>query len=416
MGAGISGIVAAHLLSRQYQVTLLEKRPRLGGHTHTWEIPDGPDEGTRVDTGFIVCNDKTYPNFHRFLNELEVPWRWSDMSFGFWDERTNLHYAGTNLDGLFAQRSNALRPGFLAMLLEIRRFCRESMAALENNPAELEGRTLGGWLRDRRFGQTMIDNYLVPMGAAIWSTSPKKMLRFPALTYIRFFKNHGLLSLADRPRWQTVKGGSDRYVEAFQRQFNGTIRTGISIATIKRNGAEVDVHTVDGEQFSGDHLVMAVHADQVLPLLEKPTEAEEQIFSQWRYERNRVVLHTDTSVMPPSRRAWASWNYTREAEAEPDDALSMSYHMNRLQGLRTRREYLVTLNRKGRIDERRIIAEFVYNHPLYTRASLATQDRIYELNGDKHTYYCGAWCFNGFHEDGTRSAVRVAKALGVDWG
>lgn len=413
VGAGVSGIVAAHRLARLADVTLLERRPRLGGHTHTWIVPDGPDAGTAVDTGFIVCNDKTYPNFHRFLAELGVGWRWSDMSFGFHDEVTGLQYAGTDLNGLFAQRANIVSPRFLTMLLEIRRFARQAMADIAANEDALARQTLGQYLARHRFSAPFINDYLVPMGAAIWSTPPGRMLRFPALAYIRFFRNHGLLGLADRPRWQTIIGGSHSYLRAFERQFPGRIELGAHIRTIRRDGAGVRLVMDDGTERPFDKVVLGVHADQVLPLLEKPTDEERELFGVWRYQANRVVLHTDVAVMPPNRRAWASWNYTREAGTGADGPLSMTYDMNRLQGLRTRRRYLVTLNRRGPIDPRRVIAEFVYTHPLYTRASIATQPRVAAMQGTMNTYYVGAWQHYGFHEDGTRSAVEVARLLGV---
>jgi predicted NAD/FAD-binding protein len=414
VGAGAAGISAAWLLSKQHEVTLFEREQRLGGHTHTIVLENGPDAGTPIDTGFIVCNDKTYPNFHRFLADLGVPWRWSDMSFGFWDQRSGLQYAGTDLNGLFAQRTNLLNPQFLGMLWEIRRFCQSALGDRESISDRL---TLGEYLRQRNFGEFFIRSYVIPMGAAIWSTAAGRMLRFPARTFIDFFKNHGLLSLKDRPRWQTVVGGSHSYLKAFQQKFPGKIHSGLRIAGIERDEHKVRIRLDgDGEgALTFDEVVIATHADQVLPLLAKPTEEEERLFGAWRYEKNRVVLHWDQRVLPPREAAWASWNYVRESTARDAEALSMTYHMNRLQGLQTRRQYCVTLNRQNPIPDRFIIRDLQYTHPLFTRRSISSQPRIAALDGQNRTFYCGSYHGYGFHEDAVASAVRVAARHRIGW-
>lgn len=410
IGAGVAGLVAAwEIAKKDHDVTIFERRQRLGGHTHTWVLERGIDAGAAIDTGFIVCNNKTYPNFHRFLAELGVRARWADMSFGFHDEDTGLQYAGTSLNGLFADRRNVVSPGFWVMLKDIRRFCRLALGDLESDPAALSRMTLGAWLRRQRINRRTVDDYLVPMGAAIWSTPAAKMLEFPALSYIRFFRNHGLLSLKDRPRWQTVKGGSHSYLVAFSQAFEGDIRLGARIETIKRGGDGVVIRHEGGAEERFDRVVIAVHADQVLPLLEKPTLAERRLFGAWSYEDNHVVLHSDESVMPPNRRAWASWNYTREKGARGDAPLSMTYWMNNLQGLDTMEEYFVTLNRQGAIRDDCIVQEFRYFHPTYTRRSLSTQPFLPRLNGRRNTWYCGSYFSYGFHEDATKSAVLAAK-------
>ncbi|MCC5877992.1 MAG: FAD-dependent oxidoreductase [Candidatus Sumerlaeia bacterium] len=408
VGAGVAGIVASWEISRKHEVTLFEKRSRLGGHTHTWLLDEGPDAGTAIDSGFIVCNNKTYPNFHRFLAELGVRVRWADMSFGFHDEGSGLQYAGSSLDALFADRMNLLNPRFLRMLMDIRRFCRQALKDLEERPAELARMTLAAYLKKHRINRATVEDYLVPMGAAIWSTPANKMLRFPALAYIRFFRNHGLLSLKDRPRWQTVAGGSHSYLMAFAEHFQGEIRLDSRIDTIKRNNNGITIRHHDGHEEQFDRVVLAVHADQVLPLLEEPTKREDRLFSTWKYESNIVVLHSDESVMPPNRRAWASWNYTREQGADKSAPLSMTYWMDNLMGLKTRRNYFVTLNRQGDIDPAMIVREFVYAHPIYTRKSIATQKHLPALNGTRNTWYCGSYFFNGFHEDATRAALLAA--------
>ncbi len=410
VGAGVAGIVAAWILQRQHHVTLFEKRNRLGGHTNTIIIPDGPDAGTAVDTGFIVCNDKTYPNFHRFLRQLEVPVRWSDMSFGFWDQESGLQYAGTSLGGLFAQPANAANPAFLRMLWEIRRFSTEVLRDLEQSPARLAGVTLGQYLRAGRYSKYMVHNYIVPMGAAIWSTAPGKMLRFPALAFARFFRNHGLLSLKDRPRWQTVVGGSHAYIKAFEKRFTGNTILGARLRSVHREPGGVVLREDGGAERHFDRVVFAVHADQVLPLLADASEDERRLFGPWRYERNHTVLHTDASVLPPNRRAWASWNYTRERGTRPGKGpMSATYHMNRLQGLRTRRQYCVTLNRHESVPEQHVIRELVYTHPLYTRQSIETQEPLRRLSGTGCTGYCGSYLGYGFHEDAVLTAVHLTR-------
>jgi predicted NAD/FAD-binding protein len=416
VGSGVAGISAAWLLAKRHEVTLFEKADRIGGHTNTVLIDDGPDAGTAIDTGFIVCNDKTYPNFHKFLDDLKVPWRWADMSFGYWDMATNLQYAGTNMDGLFAQRSNLLNPAFLKMLLEIRRFCR--IAVEDRQSGYLDMLTLGEYLRRRRFKRYFVDHYIVPMGAAIWSTAAPRMLQFPARTFVDFFRNHGLLSIKDRPRWQTVVGGSHSYLKAFRARFKGRIETAAWIDSIHREPGSVTIRLRDGEVHAFDRVVIAVHADQVLPLLADPTAEEKAIFGVWKYEPNRVTLHWDKRVLPPNRRAWASWNYVREPKTggERRQALSMTYHMNRLQGLQTTRQYCVTLNREQPIPPRFILQEIDYTHPLYTNQSIATQEQLPTLSGKNDTFYCGSYHGYGFHEDAVKSAVAVAEKFGIHFG
>lgn len=411
IGAGAAGISTAWWLSKNHAVTLYEKAPKIGGHTNTHVIPDGPDAGIGIDTGFIVCNDKTYPNFHRFLASLNVPWRWSDMSFGFHDEVTGLQYAGTDLNGLFAQRRNIVSPGFWSFLLEIRRFCNEAAAELAM-PTTHE--TLGEFLSRRRFSQDLINNYVVPMGSAIWSTAPSKMLGFPAITFFRFFKNHGLLSIKDRPRWQTVAGGSHSYLAAFKQQFAGTVHTDAQIETVRRASATlggITIRHAGGAEQRFDRVVIAIHADEVLALLENPSEEEQKLYSVWEYEKNHVVLHTDESVLPTRRAAWASWNYTRERVADERGALSMTYWMNLLQGLPCKAQYSVTLNRKQPIAEKAIIAEYRYTHPLYTTSSIASQERLPTLQGKQNTWFAGSYFGNGFHEDAVKSGAAVVAGI-----
>jgi predicted NAD/FAD-binding protein len=412
VGGGVAGIVSAYLLQEKYDVTLFEKNDYVGGHTHTITIDQGPDSGIGVDTGFIVLNNRTYPHFTRFLNRLGVPIRSSDMSFSFNCEKTGLCYAGNNLNGLFAQRRNIFKLSFHKMFYEIYRFGKEGVKDLKDGGYEP---TLGRYLEAKKYSKNMIDDYLLPMGSAIWSTPPGEIWDFPTETFLKFFLNHGLLDLSDRPQWQTVVGGSHAYVKAFLKTFQGTVKSNQKIASIIRlPHAGVKLIFLDQKSEEFDKVVIAAHANEALALLLDPSELESRCLSPWQYQNNHTVLHTDISVMPAYKAAWASWNYTREAGSGPEGKTSLTYDMNLLQGLKTKRRYLVTLNRAASIDPKSIIREFNYTHPSYTLASVKTQKNLPSLNGVRNTYFCGSYFGYGFHEDAVKSAVAVAKQLGVD--
>jgi predicted NAD/FAD-binding protein len=399
IGGGVAGIVAAHLLQDSREVTIFEKENYLGGHTHTVLVPDGPDQGTPVDTGFIVFNEATYPLFIKFLQELDVPSRETQMSFGFHCERTGLTYAGTDLAGLFAQRSNLFSARYYRFLFEIARFCRQGKADLKEGQ---ELGTLDEYARRHRFSPFMVENYLLPMAAAIWSTPAGRVGQFPALSFLRFFNNHGLLSLLDRPRWRTVCGGSGSYVQAFLRRFRGTVRLDAPIARVLRTARGVSVEVVGEEPRVFDDVFIAAHADQALRLLSDPSPEESRLLGAWRYEENTTVLHTDVSVLPPAPKAWACWNFRREAGEE--SLVFVTYAMNLLQGLAAQKQYLVTLNRPSPHDESQVLASLVYHHPVYTRESMDTQRSLSSLNGGRNTYFCGSYFGFGFHEDAVRSS------------
>ncbi|GAB6110723.1 NAD(P)/FAD-dependent oxidoreductase [Desulfomicrobium salsuginis] len=406
IGGGVAGIVAAHLLQDIREVTVFEAADYLGGHTHTVSVPDGPDGGTPVDTGFIVFNEATYPFFIRFLDELGVASREAEMSFGFHCERTGLTYAGTDLNGLFVQRRNIASPEYWRFLFEIARFCRQAKADLE---AGGNLGTLDEYVRSRRYSPFMVENYLLPMAAAIWSTPAGRVGRFPALSFLRFFRNHGLLSLVDRPRWRTVSGGSCSYVRAFLRRFSGTVRLNAPVARVLRTGEGVRVE-VEGEGPQVfDEVVIAAHADQTLRMLGDPSADEARLLGAWRYEENRTVLHTDVSVMPRERSAWACWNFRRVAGE--DRNVFVTYAMNLLQGLAGDRQFLVTLNRPTPHDASQVLADLVYHHPVYTDESMATQAELDSLNGRRGTWFCGSYFGYGFHEDAVRSANAAAESL-----
>lgn len=412
VGAGVAGIGAAHVLQRSHDVVLYEKNDYVGGHTNTIVIEDGPDAGTAVDTGFIVLNDRTYPTLRAFLAQLGVATRDSDMSFGYHCEETGLQYAGTSLDGLFAQRRNIANPWFLHLCTETLRFHRRALRDLDAGLDDSE--SLAGYLKRGRFSRYFVDHYVVPMGAAIWSTPPRGMLRFPAVTFLRFLKNHGLLSVTDYPQWMTVEGGSFQYLRAFLREFRGTAVTGARIRHVERTEAGAVVRFSDAPDESFDRVVMAAHADESLRLLADPTPLESKLLGAWSYEPNNAVLHTDETVLAPNPRAWASWNYRRALGSGDDVPMTMTYDMNRLQGLRTAEHYCVTINPSHPIAPRRIIREIAYTHPQYSRASLASQRRLAELQGVRNTYFCGSYFGYGFHEDAIKSGVDVARLFGLE--
>lgn len=411
LGCGVAGLTVAQLLQHRYTVTIFEKNNYPGGHTHTIPIVEGPDAGTAVDTGFIVCNNRTYPLFHRLLDQLGVPVRDSVMSFSYHDETNGFHYSGNNLNSLFTQRRNFVRPAFWRMLFDLRRFCRAGSAALESGTVPIS--TIGEYVSQGGYSRAFVDWYLAPMMAAIWSAPPTDVLSFPAAALLRFFRNHGLLSLHDRPTWQTVVGGSHAYVQAFVRQFHGTIHLSCPAQAVRRTASGVMV-TAGGEERRFDKVVIASHADEALALLTDPSAEEVRLLAPWRYQKNRVVLHTDSAVLPPTRRAWSSWNYARERVPDQACPMSVSYDMNILQGLRTQQHYCTSLNRHQPVMPNRVICELEYAHPTYSFASLNTQSELASLLGVRQTYFCGSYFGYGFHEDAVRSGVAVARLLGGD--
>ena len=411
VGAGVAGITAAHLLQERYTVTLLERADRLGGHTNTITIPDGPDQGARVDTGFIVLNDTNYPLFHRLLERLECRWRWSDMSFSYESATGDWSYAGTGFNGLFAQRRNLFRPAYYRFLKEIIRFCRASLSDLEQG--SLGNRTMQEYLDALGCSERVRRRYIYPMAAAIWSAPQQDVAGFPAATLLHFWRNHGLLSTQNRPRWQTVCGGSSTYVEAFRKQFTGTLRTGVQLKVIERDPQGVTLRYADGQTERYAAVVIATHADQTLPLLATPTADEVALLGAWNYQDNKTVLHTDIRILPRNRRAWASWNYVEPPEMKSDQPVPVTYHMNQLQGLKTTKTYCVTLNPVTPVAPEHLIETIHYAHPVYSREAVATQPRLPELNGNQRTWYCGSYFGYGFHEDAVRSGVRVAECLGI---
>ena len=402
VGSGIAGNVVAHRLHREHEVTLFEADDRVGGHTHTHTIETG-DAIYEIDTGFIVFNDWTYPNFVALLDELGVPSQPSAMSFSLRNEASGLEYNGTTLNALFAQRRNLFRPSFHRMIRDILRFNREAPALLDAT----EEPVLGEYLAEHRYSREFIDDYLVPMGAAIWSTDPARMLAFPARYFVRFFQNHGMLSVDRRPQWRAICGGSSRYVEKLTAPFRTRIRLNAPVEHVRRlpDRVLVKARGADSERF--DHVFVACHADQALRLLADATPQEREILGAIPYSENEVTLHTDASLLPRTRRAWAAWNY--HVRREPGAAVALTYNMNILQDLEARETFCVTLNDGARIAPEKVLRRLVYHHPLFTPAGVAAQARQHEINGPRRTYFCGAYWRFGFHEDGVVSALNALR-------
>ncbi len=394
VGAGIAGVAAAWKLGEEgHEVILFEAQTRLGGHTHTVTIPSGPDAGTRVDAGFITFNRRTYPLFSRWLEELGVASRESDMSFGYTCRLSGLAYAGQDLDSWFARRRQLIHPDFLRMTLDVLRF----NARARSNP-DAPG-TLGEYIRP--YGGTFRRHYLLPLGASIWSAPAAEMLAFPASTFLRFFENHGLLNVFDRPAWRTVVNGSQSYLEAFTRRFHGSTLLGSPVERVRR--APGPAVRQGGQWLEVDHLVLACHADQALRLLEDPTPAETEALGAWSYQPNRAVVHTDASLVTANPRVRAAWNYVR---TRADGPATLTYDMNRLQGLSTRDPYFVSLN-PGQ-EPREIVAEIAFRHPLYRSTAAHAQETLGRINGQRGTWYAGSYRGFGFHEDAFRSAQEIA--------
>lgn len=414
VGAGISGLATAHLLRGHHDVTIFEAAPRAGGHTDTVEIDSG---GTTLalDLGFIVFNRRTYPMFDRLLSELGVASQPSDMSFSVRCERCGLEYCGSGLGGFFAQRRNLARPIHYRMLLDILRFHRVASRYVGSGAEALAAdTTFDDFLEAHRFRGPVVSRYLKPMVAAIWSTEPGRMGVFPIRMLFGFLHNHGMLTVADRPRWRVVTGGSRRYVEAFERTLGRRLRTATPVRRIVRaSEGSVELHLGEGRVQAYDQVVVAVHSDQALRMLEAPTEPERRVLGAIEYQSNDVVLHTDERLLPRRRAARASWNY--HLGTDDRSRVQVTYSLNRLQDLDAERSYCVTLNRSNEIDPSTVLARRSMAHPRFTTRAAAAQERWSEVSGVDRIHYAGAYWRWGFHEDGVRSAVRVAAALGVDW-
>ena len=394
IGTGIAGNTAAYKLRDRFDITVFEAQSS-GGHTNTIDVQEG-DRTLPIDTGFIVFNDRTYPNFIKLLGEIGQPSQPSNMSFSVHSADGRLEYNGSSLDGLFAQRSNLLRPAFYAMVRDILRFNRDAVGEIMTSPADL---TLGEYLQARGYGARFRDDYLVPMVAAIWSAEPSAVIDMPGRFLVQFFKNHGLLQLKDRPQWRVIRGGSREYVKRLVHGHEERIRLNSPVQQLRRAADGVEVTTAEGGCEWFDYAFVACHSDQALAMLADPSETEREVLGAIR---NEAVLHTDVSALPRRRRAWAAWNYF--VPSGEHRHVAVSYNMNILQSLQADNTYVVTLNDDTRISPDKVLRRIQYQHPVYTRETLAAQRRHAEVNGDR-VFYCGAYWRNGFHEDGVVSAL-----------
>lgn len=418
IGSGISGLSAAWLLSQSHGVTLFEAGSHLGGHSNT-VVADTAQGLIPVDTGFIVYNSLNYPNLTAFFKHLDVPTRPTAMSFSVSLDGGRFEYSGSGLQGLLAQRSNALKPGFWMLVREILRFYREAPALLND---DAEGReSLGDYLARNQYSKAFMDDHLLPMAAAIWSAPTSEMLAFPATSFIRFFANHGLLQVKDRPMWGTVVGGSRNYVDRVLNRAAITVRPGIAVDRVLRDGDGVRITDAHGREHRFDHVVIATHADQALNMLAEPSAEERRLLGVFRYQSNRAVLHGDPALMPRRKRAWAAWNYARGNYARghhtrgshaPENNVSVTYWMNALQHLNPNVPLFVSLNPDREPARHTVHYETDYDHPLFDGAAMAAQKDLWRIQGSKRTWFCGAHFGYGFHEDGIQSSLAVAEALG----
>jgi len=409
VGSGISGLTCAYILHKDHDITLFEKNDYIGGHTHTHDIENEGDIWS-IDSGFIVYNERTYPNFIKILDQLGVERQLTRMGFSVKSEKSDLEYAGHSVNGLFAQRSNLFSPSFIRMLRSMWRFNSEAPVDLKSLTPEI---SLGEYLTSKNYSEEFIKHYIIPIGAAIWSTVPHKMMNISAIFFIRFFENHGLLQIVDRPNWWVIKGGSKRYVEKMVHGFEDKIRLNSPVKNVKRENDIVTVHFgSDGQNIETfDAIIFGTHSDQSLAMLEMPTPEEQDILSSIRYQNNKALLHFDDSILPKRKMAWSSWNYLLDENQESPVALT--YNMNILQSLRSKRTFCVSLNSNDLVDESKVIKHLSYDHPLFTVSSIEAQKRKNEISGKNNTYYCGAYWQNGFHEDGVVSALDVCKYLGA---
>lgn len=405
IGSGISGLTCAYLLRDQHDVTLFEANDYLGGHTHTHKIQVDQQDVT-VDTGFIVYNDRTYPNFMRLLKELGCTGNPTEMSFSIKDDKDDLEYNGHNLNTLFAQRRNLLRPSFWSMVRDILRFNRNARTL----PSD-ERSSLDEYLETHRYGHQFRTQYLYPMAAAIWSTGDKAVGQFPVRSLVDFFVNHGLVDLKNRPQWYVVNGGSNQYVKAMLPHLRD-IRLSTAVDSIKRDGGKVLIQAAGNEE-TFDQVIIAAHSDEALSMLAEPTEAEQEVLGSILYTKNTAYLHTDLTRLPKRKLAWASWNYLIP-KSTTHDVARLTYNMNILQHIPTETQVLVTLNDPD-IQANKIIHQTQYSHPFYCQETIDAQARHSEISGVNQTHYCGAYWSYGFHEDGVKSAIRVCAQLGVNW-
>jgi predicted NAD/FAD-binding protein len=423
VGSGIAGLSCAHVLGPTHEVVLYEADERLGGHANTVTVDDPEAGPIGVDTGFIVHNQRNYPNLTRLFGELGVALQETEMSFSVTDRdyrgRGDLFtYRATSLGTLFADRRNLTRPAMWRMLYDISRFYRNANQLLEeadDEPGAHADTTLAGFLSAGRYSSVFVEQHMIPLGAAVWSADPASFDAYPAVTLFRFLANHGLLGLRDRPQWLTVVGGSRHYVDALTERFRGEIRLGTPVLGLRRDDTGVTLRTASGEE-RHDEVVLACHSDQALALLDDASADEKEVLGSIGYQPNKATLHTDTSVLSPNRSVWGAWNYERPRPGiDPQGVATVTYDLTNLQRLEGSRRYLVSLNSDHRIDPDQVIASFDYSHPVFDTEAVAAQQRFDDIDGVIRTHFCGAYWGYGFHEDGISSALRVCEKLGVSW-
>ena len=407
IGSGISGLTAAYLLNRKHDVTIFEANDYIGGHTHTHKVNiDGKKYS--VDTGFIVYNERTYPNFIKLLDLLNVERQLSTMGFSVKSISKDYEYAGESLNSLFAKRSNIFRFGFLRMLYEMYHFGKKADSSGIGLDASV---TLGDYLKKEKYSGEFINYFIIPMGAAIWSTPANKVLNMPAYFFIKFFYNHGMLETINRPNWWVIKNGSSEYIKKIIRGFENKINLSTPVKTVARKNEGIEIRLAKKEETQKfDSVIFATHSDQALEMLENPTDTEKDILSSIPYQKNEVLLHTDSSVLPRRKLSWASWNY--QLDSDPALPVVLTYNMNILQSINCKETLCVTLNDHNSVDETKILKKITYHHPLFNGKSIEAQKRKSEISGVNNTHYCGAYWRNGFHEDGVVSALDVCKDFG----
>ena len=406
IGTGISGMTSAYLLSEDHEVVVYEANNYIGGHTNTVDVSFNGQQYA-VDTGFIVFNEKTYPNFVKLMKRLGVDGQESVMSFSVQCEQTGLEFSPSTLNSLFIQRRNLLRPSFYRMLWDVMRFKRDSEALLESNDYEL---TLAAFLAGKGYSQAFVQHFIIPMGEAVWSADPVKFNEFPARYFAQFFKNHGFLNVKDQPQWLTIKGRSRQYIKPITQPYADQIWVNCPVASVRRHPEYVEIQLQNEVAEKFDQVVIATHSDQALALLDDPTDTEKNILGVIPYQENQAVLHCDESLLPSKKAAWASWNY--HIAKEDIGRVAVTYDMNILQSIGAPRELCVSLNLAKAIDTTKIYRQMIYHHPVYNPESLAARHSHREINGVNRTYYAGAYWGYGFHEDGVVSALEVCKHFG----
>ena len=405
IGSGISGLTAAYLLSKKHHVTVFEKNSVIGGHTATVDV-SLEEQNYAIDTGFIVFNDRTYPNFLALLSEIGIDKQKTEMSFSVHNGKTGLEYNGHNLNALFAQRRNIFRPKFWLLIKDILRFNKLCKQIYQQNNYQA-ALTLGEFLSTHHFSDFFAEHYILPMGAAIWSSSLAQMEAFEFQFFVKFFYNHGLLNVQDRPQWYVIPNGSRSYLTPLCQPFSQNIHINANIKNIARTTNGISIYFDQEPEQHFDEVVIACHSDQALALLSDASEDEKNILSAMPYKANSVVLHTDTSMLPKRKKAWASWNYLLSDNREAD--ASVTYNMNILQGINSTHTFCVTLNQKQAIDPNKILKEFTYHHPVFSLQSCQAQQQRELICGKRNTHFAGAYWHNGFHEDGVKSAIEVAQ-------